>query len=113
DRYATVAQAKRKKPDMSATEMSRLKKEADFMSNVSFVATTDNKALLKVELTDQQKQMLQAAQAPATAPAAAAAPGSSMPPDVARRYGLTPRGGRPPAVRAPVPAAQASKAKAN
>ncbi|MCI0539684.1 MAG: CvpA family protein [Verrucomicrobiales bacterium] len=92
DLYATLAQEKKKKPDMSVTEMRRLKKQAELMSNISFIATTDNKAILKVDLTEQQKQLLQAAQAPAAVVPVAAPTQPTMSPEMARRYGLNPGG---------------------
>jgi hypothetical protein len=94
DLYATVAQEKKKNPDMTASEMQKLKKQAGLMSNISFVATTDNKAILKVELTEQQQKILQAAQAPAVVAPAEPAGQPTMSPDLARRYGIGPGGRR-------------------
>jgi hypothetical protein len=89
--------------------MKKLKKQAELMENISLMATTDNKVIMKVELTEQQKQMLQAAQAPAVVAPVAPSPYQqpTMSPEMARRYGLNP-GGRPgqPAASAPAAAAK-------
>ena len=54
---------------MSASEMARFKKIVnDTMTGVSFMAMTDNKAVLKVEATEAMKQAAQAATQAARAP---------------------------------------------
>jgi phosphate/sulfate permease len=98
DTYATVAQERRKKPDMSASEMTRLKKQInELMAGVSFVATTDNKATLTVEMSEQMKQLAQAA---ATAQANRPAP---PPVDPRYRQQQSPGARRPAPAPAPAP----------
>ncbi len=110
DLYSTIAQEKKRRPDITTTEMNKLKKQAQLLSNVAFVATTDNKAILKVELTEQQKQLLQAPPAAAaTEPPGGAGAGAGMSPELAQRYGLNPnqRGGpRRPGAPTPQPVAR-------
>jgi hypothetical protein len=92
DLYSTMAQVRRKNPDMPASQMARMKKLInETLSAVSFTATTDNKATLKVEVTEAMRQAAQAAQQAAAAAAQAraqTAPGSSMTPEQRARYGL-------------------------
>ncbi|MBM3833763.1 MAG: CvpA family protein [Verrucomicrobia bacterium] len=92
DRYATMAQERKKRPNMSASEMARLKKMLnDYMGSVTFTATTDRKASLKVELSEQAKQILQAAQAAAAPRTQSPNPGApAMSPEMAARYGMRP-----------------------
>ncbi|MBI4657474.1 MAG: CvpA family protein [Verrucomicrobia bacterium] len=103
DFYATLAQERKKRPNLTASEMSRLKKTlTEALKTVTFMATTDKKVDLKVEVSEQVRQAIQAATQAAQAAQAAAAGspqfgGSRMSPEYAQRYGLTgPSGSRSP-----------------
>ncbi len=75
---ATLAQARKKNPDMTSREMAGLRASTPFLSTITLMATTD------------EKFILQAGQTAAAEPVAAAAPVDPM----AARYGLqAPRGG--------------------
>lgn len=90
---ATIAQARKKNPDMSSTEMAGLRASTGFLNTVSLLATTDEKVILNAG----QATPAEAVAAPAAEP---------VDPNVAR-YGLQgqprgpgPRGGPTPAVAA-------------
>jgi hypothetical protein len=68
---------------MSTTEMRRLKKQADLMSNISFVATTDNQAILKVGV-DRAAKAIAPGSSGSGAVAPVAAPQPTMSPEMAR-----------------------------
>ncbi|MBI2948211.1 MAG: CvpA family protein [Verrucomicrobia bacterium] len=92
DFYSTLVQERRKRPNLTASEMMKLKRNlTELLKSVTLMATTDNKVNLKVEMSDQFKQAAQAAAQAAAAAASAAqnSPGSSqMSPEMAQRYGL-------------------------
>lgn len=97
DLYSTLAKLRKMKPNMSTSEMVRLKKMVnETLSAVSFMATTDKKAVLKVEMTEAMKQATAAAQKAVAEAQARTQAGSSpaMSPEMAARYGLG-RGGSP------------------
>jgi uncharacterized membrane protein required for colicin V production len=106
DTSATLILAKKKNPDMPAAAMKEIKRLITiFMPNVTLLATPDNKAWVKMELTEEAKQIIQAAQA-AAAPPPQPEEGSGPPgmdERAARRYGLL-RGGGGPAAPQPPPA---------
>ena len=108
DPSATLTLAKKKNPDMPAQQMAAMKRMLGvFLSNVNFMATPDNnKALLKVEVSDEAKRFIEAAKAAAnpTPPPDAAAP--AMDPRMAARYGrqMRPTAPTPPPVAAAAPA---------
>jgi hypothetical protein len=101
---ATLVAAKRKNPDMPVAQMRQLKLLITvFLPKVTMMATPDNQAVIRMELTDAAKKMIADAQARIQAAMEAAqnagegagAPTSRMDPATAQRYGL----------RAPPPAA--------
>jgi hypothetical protein len=102
DLYATIAQERKKNPNMSSAELIRLRRAmTEFMPMVTVVATPDHRVNFKAELSEQTRQLM--AQATAPPPEPSAAPGMS--PEMARRYG---RGAPPrpaPGAGAPQPAA--------
>lgn len=107
DPYATMAQERKRHPDMSSTEMRRLKTVmTEIMSTVTVVATTDKKVNLKADgVNDKLNALFQPA---APKPAADAQPAAAtVSPQVAQRYGLGARGGARPAAQATVPVAVA------
>jgi hypothetical protein len=58
DPYATMAQERKKRPDLSSTEMRQLKRVMlEIMPAVSFTATTDKKATLKADINDRLRQI--------------------------------------------------------
>jgi hypothetical protein len=98
DPYGTMAQERKKRPDLSSTEMRMLKKVImEVLPAVSFVATTDKKATLKADVSERLRQLFQPpAPRPVAQPAAPA-----VPPQYANRYG---RPAPAPVVVAPPPA---------
>lgn len=61
---ATLVAAKRKNPDMPVAQMRQMKLLITvFMPKVTLMATPDNQAVVRMELTDQAKQMIEEAQA--------------------------------------------------
>ncbi len=99
DFYSTLAQERKKRPDMSASELKRLKQIfTEIAPTISLMATTDKKLILKVS-------------APAAAPPAnpdeqaADASGAYASPELAQRYGLN----RPPAAARPNTPAPSAK----
>lgn len=95
DSYSTLVQERKKRPNLTAPEMMRLKKTmTEVLKSVSFMATTDNKATRKVEASEQLKQTAQAEAAAANAQSPD--PTSRMSPELARRYNLGPSGSRRP-----------------
>lgn len=97
DFYSTLVQERRKRPNLTASQMTRLRKDLmETLKSVTLMATTDKKVNLKVEVSDQVKQQSQAAAQAAAAAAARNNPGpGQMPPEIARRYGLGPSGRNP------------------
>jgi hypothetical protein len=92
---ATLAQARKKNPDMTSREMAGLRASTPFLSTITLMATTD------------EKFFLQAGQPAAAEPAAPAAPVDPM----AARYGLQVPRGRAvnPATAVPVRPQQPSR----
>jgi hypothetical protein len=105
DPYPTMAQERKRNPDMSSTQMRRLKLVmTEIMSGVSVIATTDNKIAIKAEGVAERLQQL--LQPPTPVPQVnpdAAAQVQGMSPDLMQRYGQR-GGGRGAPQRAPVPA---------
>jgi hypothetical protein len=96
DPYTTLAQERKKRPDMSSTEMRRLKRVMlEVMPVVAFTATTDKKATLKADVADKLKQIYEP---PAPKPVAPPANVPNVPSRYQQRY-ATP----PPVVVAPKP----------
>lgn len=99
DFYSTLARERKKRPNLTASEMTRLKRMlTEVLKTVSFMATTDNKVDLKVEVSEQVKQAAQAAAQAAAAAADRASldGGPRMSPELAQRYGLGPSRGQNP-----------------
>lgn len=108
DPSATLTMEKRKNPEMSAREMGRLKLLiAVFLPRVTFLATPDKQAIVKMELTEEAKRIVETARAAAAAAAAATQaqqPGvPQMSQEMMQRYGLRPR--QPDGGEAPNPEA--------
>lgn len=84
DSSATFTLARKKRPDMSAKDMDKLKTLVGvFLARASLMATPDNKITVKVPLTDEANRLIEAAKAKlaaAAAQAAAAADGAGAPP---------------------------------
>jgi hypothetical protein len=102
DPYATMAHERKRRPDMSSTEMRRLKTVmTEVMPAVSLTATTDNKITLKAEgVADKLRAIFQPAVVP---PPVAAANAAVLSPQLQQRYGLNrpqPRAVAPPPVAA-------------
>jgi len=96
DTSATLTLTKKKNPDMSAPMMASLKRLITiFLSNVSLLATPDNKLIIKVEMGEEAQRIVAAAQAAQAAAQAAAQQQEGAPPQMSeqmmRRYNL--RGG--------------------
>jgi hypothetical protein len=107
DPYATMAQERKKHPDLTSTEMRQLRTVmTDIMPSVTLVATTDKKISLKAEgVSDKLKQLFQPPRPVVLQAPAAAQPGIS--PQMAQRYGLGGRRAQGPAAvvtAAPPPA---------
>jgi hypothetical protein len=110
DALATLVLEKRKKPDITATEMGKLKRVATkLFPGITMVATADNKAIVKVELSDQDKKALDELLNPKPPPPPRPvdpeyAPPPQMDPRMAQRYGIRPGAGplQPPPQAAPV-----------
>ena len=92
DPYPTMAQERKRNPDMSSTQMRRLKLVmTEIMPAVSVIATTDNKLAIKAEgVSDKLQQLFQPTPAPVAVDPQAA---PMMSPQLAQRYG--PRGQGP------------------
>lgn len=115
---STFTQTRKKNPEMSAAEMARLKILITvFLPKLTFMATPDNKAYMRLEMTDQAKQIVEAAQKAVEAARKAieegtgAAPAPQMDARMMQRYGLRPgqRGAVVPAAT-PTPAAVSTNA---
>lgn len=110
DPYPTMAQERKRNPDMSSTQMRRLKLVmTEIMSGVSVIATTDNKIAMKAEGVAEKLQQLY--NPPAPVPQVnpdAAAQVQGMSPDLMQRYGQR-GGGRAAPQRAPAPAPAAPR----
>jgi hypothetical protein len=104
DPYATMIQARKKNPDMSASEMVRVKKIVrDYLSTVTLMATVDNKVVLKASASPDVLRP------PARTNAVAAAPNPGAPamsPEMAQRYGRGPGPANPPPQGRPAPPPQ-------
>jgi hypothetical protein len=98
DPHATFTLARRKNPDMPAKKMAELKQMLlVWIPQLSVMAAPDNSLLLRVELGEQARQMLEQMQQAAAAAAqaqqqAAGGGGNQLPPGYAERYGMR-RGG--------------------
>jgi len=107
DTAATLTLERKKNPDINPAEMKKLRLLVMvFLEKVSFMATPDNGAFVKMDLSEEAKKIIEAAKA-AAAPKQVeegSAPGATMDPRVAARYGLRPR----PTAPAPVPVATAA-----
>jgi hypothetical protein len=104
DPYATMAQERKRRPDMSSTEMRRLKLVmTEIMPAVTVTATTDKKIVVKAEgVADRLNQLFSP---PAARPAEAQAPDTgAMSAQLAQRYGIGPRGAAPAAPQSAAPA---------
>jgi hypothetical protein len=91
DPHSTMAQERRKRPEMTATEMRMLRTiMTDIMPSVSFIATTDKRAILRADISERLVQLFQ----PPAPPAAAQPPPETggMDSVTAQRYGIP--GGR-------------------
>jgi hypothetical protein len=102
DPYPTMAQERKRHPDMSSSQMRKLKTVmTQIMPSVSVVATTDKKLVIKAEgVADKLKQLFQPAPKPVAAPQPENVP--TIPTQLMQRYGLR---GQPAApVRPPVAA---------
>lgn len=112
DTAATLTLERKKNPDITPAEMKKLRLLVMvFLEKVSFMATPDNRAFVKMDLSEEAKKMIEAAKA-AAAPRPTedgAAPGAVMDSRMAMRYGLRPRTGAPTPTPAPAatPAAPA------
>lgn len=111
DALATLVLEKRKKPDITASEMGKLKKVATTLfPGITLVATADNKAILKVELSDQAKKAIDELLNPKPPPPPRPvdpdyAPPPQIDPRMAQRYGIRPGAGPLQAQPPPPPAA--------
>jgi hypothetical protein len=111
DTEAVITSARKRKPDMTGAELAILKRVASSLSRVIFIATVDNKAIVKESASAEQAAPAEAAPE-ATGDAAAAQPevpqAGTFSPEMVRRYGLA-GGARPsaPAAAAPAPTAAA------
>ena len=110
DAGATMILIKKRNPDMPAPEMAKLKKLMTFfLGSVTLMATPDNKAVIKAELSEDAKKMIEAAKKAAEDARKAAEEGGGAPPAmdprVAARYGLRRGGGGGGQAVAPAPAA--------
>ena len=109
DPSATLVLAKRKNPDMPVSEMAAMKRlVAIFLPKMAFMATPDSQALVRMELTDEAKRIIETRDAAVRAAAEVATDGTAQGPTAAAqaaRYGF-----RPPNARVPVgPAPQATR----
>jgi hypothetical protein len=96
DAYATMAQERKARPDITAAELLRLKKVINDLSLAfTFIATTDNKAVLKFELPEEIRQALQAAADAQNAQAQSGGAATGMSPELSARYGLGQRRAAP------------------
>jgi hypothetical protein len=111
DPYATMAQERKRHPEMTSTEMKQLKAVmTEIMPTVTVTATTDKKIMLKADGVGDKLLQLFQPPPPKVAPQATQ-PVQSMSPQLAQRYGLTrgqsrgeSRAAAPAPVAAPVPA---------
>jgi hypothetical protein len=95
DVASTYTLARKKNPEMSAAEMSRMKLLVTvFMPKITFMATPDKKAFLRFELTEQAQKIIEAAKAAVAAALAAQNPEEAqaarpmMDARMRQRYGL-------------------------
>jgi len=103
DVASTFTLTRKKNPDMTVGEMTQMRLLITvFLPKLSFMATPDNRAFMRVELTDQAKQMIEAARAAIAAAQRAAEEAGTVAPQMdarmMQRYGLRPgqRPGLPP-----------------
>ena len=110
DTAATLTLERKKNPDISPAEMKKLRMLVMvFLEKVSFMATPANQAFVKMDLSEEAKKIIEAAKA-AAAPKPTedgAAPGATLDPRMAARYGLRPRQAAPTPAPAPAAAAPA------
>lgn len=112
DPYATMAQERKRKPDMTSTEMRRLKTVmTEIMPAVMITATTDKKIVVKAEGVGEKLNQLYNPPAPKPADPQAASQVQGMSPQIAQRYGLRGGGSRSASAAAPVPAVSAAAPK--
>lgn len=114
DFYATSVYERKRRPNMSASQMLRLRKiMTEMLPKVTILASPDKKVKVKVEMTDSMKKLAEAAAAAAAARAQqqqqqqqfGGPPGMS--PELAARYGRVaprPGEGQPAPAQAPKPA---------
>ncbi|HNQ87425.1 MAG TPA: CvpA family protein [Verrucomicrobiota bacterium] len=99
DAGATLTLTRKKNPEMSAAEMNQVRTLVTvFLNKVTFMATPDNKAFIRFELSDEAKRLVEAARAAVEAARRQAeesgmAPAPTMDPRMMQRYGL--RGRQP------------------
>lgn len=107
DPYPTMAQERKRNPEMSSTQMRRLKLVmTEIMSGVSVIATTDNKIAVKAEgVAEKVQQLFQPPTPPPQPVNPDAAPVQGMDPRLLQRYGgRGGAGGRGMAQPTPAPA---------
>jgi hypothetical protein len=111
DPYATMAQERKRKPDMTSTEMRRLKMVmTEIMPAVMITATTDKKVVVKAEGVGEKLNQLFNPPAPKPVEGQAAAPTQALSPQLAQRYGQRGGGARAAGpAPTPVPAAAPPK----
>ncbi len=115
DPYPTMAQERKRNPEMSSTQMRRLKLVmTEIMSGVAVIATTDNKIAIKAEGVAEKLQQLFAPPTPPPQPVNPdAAPVQGMDPRLLQRYGgRGGAGGRGMVQPAPAPAPKPAQQKA-
>jgi uncharacterized membrane protein required for colicin V production len=92
DSYATMAQERRKYPEMSSAQMRQLRTiMTEIMPAVSFTATTDKRAVLKADISERLVQMFNPTP-PQPSSEVQADQSSQMDPAIAQRYGIAGRG---------------------
>ncbi len=112
DLYTTVAQVRKKLPNISASDMRQLRKKmSEELPGATLKATTDKKVTFKAPGVEAARQAAAAAAAAQAArqPSAGSGGAPTMSPEMARRYGLgpsgNPRAAAPPPAAVPQPAA--------
>jgi hypothetical protein len=106
--YSTLAQERKRHPDLSSTQMRQLKKVMmEIMPAVSFTATTDKKVVLKAEVSDKIRQLF--APPPPKVVAAPPQTAGGISPQMSARYGRSQPQPVAPAPVAPPPAAKTNE----